>query len=84
MSRQLELPLGGKGEAPMASRSEEAPAAANETGRPGACELMEEAVSRRNLQLALKRVRKNKGSPGIDGMTVNELPDHLREMPPPV
>jgi retron-type reverse transcriptase len=24
-------------------------------------------------------VRKNKGSPGIDGMTVDELPDHLRE-----
>jgi hypothetical protein len=24
-------------------------------------------------------VRKNKGSPGIDGMTVEELGDHLRE-----
>jgi len=23
-------------------------------------------------------VKKNKGSPGIDGMTVDELPDHLR------
>jgi group II intron reverse transcriptase/maturase len=36
-------------------------------------------VERQNLQLALKRVKKNKGSPGIDGMTVDELPDHLRE-----
>jgi len=40
---------------------------------------MEKVVSRRNLQAALKRVRKNKGSPGIDGMTVDELSDHLRE-----
>ena len=41
--------------------------------------LLEEALGRRNLQVALKRVRSNKGSPGIDGMTVDELPDHLRE-----
>jgi len=42
-------------------------------------DLMGKVVSRRNLQVALKRVRKNKGSPGINGMTVEELPDHLRE-----
>ncbi len=39
---------------------------------------MERVCERSNLQAALKRVRKNKGSPGIDGMTVDELPDHLR------
>jgi group II intron reverse transcriptase/maturase len=39
---------------------------------------MEAVVERRNLQAALKRVKQNKGSPGIDGMTVGELPDHLR------
>jgi group II intron reverse transcriptase/maturase len=39
---------------------------------------MELACERRNLRLALERVRKNGGSPGIDGMTVEELPDHLR------
>ena len=33
---------------------------------------------RANLQAALKRVRKNKGSAGIDGMTVDELPEHLK------
>ena len=79
MTRQLELPWGGEGEAPMAPRSEEAPTVTNGTGHPGASELMAQVVNRRNLQLALKRVRKNKGSPGIDGMTVDELPDHLRE-----
>src|SRR5712691_228192 len=40
---------------------------------------MEWAVSRPNLKAALKRVRKNKGGPGIDGMTVGELTGHLRE-----
>lgn len=46
--------------------------------RPGASDLMEAVVSRENLQAALKRVRQNKGGPGIDGMTVDALPDHLR------
>ena len=40
---------------------------------------MEEVVERGNLKAALKRVRKNKGSPGIDGMTVDELPAYLCE-----
>lgn len=40
---------------------------------------MELVCERRNLKAALERVRKNKGSPGIDGMTVEELPDFLRE-----
>ena len=39
---------------------------------------MERVCERSNLQAALKRVRKNKGSPGIDGMTVDGLPDYLR------
>ena len=78
MSKQLELPLWGRGEAPRAQRSEEARTAANETERSGASDLMEKVCERANLQAALKRVRKNKGSPGIDGMTVDELPDHLR------
>ena len=41
-------------------------------------ELMEEVLSRSNLELALKRVRQNKGSAGIDKMTVDELPDYLK------
>src|SRR5437899_12807120 len=40
---------------------------------------MERACERQNLRAALKRVRQNAGSPGIDGMTVEELPNHLRE-----
>jgi group II intron reverse transcriptase/maturase len=40
---------------------------------------MEEVVEPRNLRAALKRVKKNKGSPGVDGMSVEELSDFLRE-----
>jgi group II intron reverse transcriptase/maturase len=78
MSRQLELPLESRGEAPRVERSEEAPTATCGDERSGTSGLMELVCERRNLQAALKRVRKNKGSPGIDGMTVDELPDHLR------
>jgi RNA-directed DNA polymerase len=40
---------------------------------------MEAVIKPRNLRAALKRVRQNRGSPGIDGMTVEELPGWLRE-----
>ncbi len=46
--------------------------------RLGSSELMEKACERQNLRAALKRVRQNAGSPGIDGMTVEELPGYLR------
>jgi hypothetical protein len=48
--------------------SEEAPAAARDTGCLGASDLLERVLCRPNLQAALKRVRQNKGSPGIDGI----------------
>jgi RNA-directed DNA polymerase len=40
---------------------------------------MEEIVERENLKEALRRVKANKGAPGVDGMTVNQLGDHLRQ-----
>ena len=71
MSRQLELPLESRGEAPRVERSEEASSAANGDVHPGTRDLMALVLERQNLQAALKRVRKNKGSAGIDGMTVD-------------
>lgn len=62
-----------------AARSEEARTADHDTGCLGASDLMERVLSRPNLQAALKRVKQNKGGPGIDGMTVEELPDYLRD-----
>lgn len=41
-------------------------------------ELMEEVVAPDNIARAMKRVIANKGSPGIDGMRVDELPNHWR------
>lgn len=78
MSRQLELLLESRGEAPRVERSEESPTAARGNERSGTSGLLELVLRRENLQAALKRVKKNKGSPGIDGMTVDALPDHLR------
>jgi RNA-directed DNA polymerase len=77
-SKELELPIAVRGEALGAERSAQASSAAHGTERSGTSDLMGAVVERRNLQAALKRVRRNKGSPGIDGMTVAELPDHLR------
>jgi RNA-directed DNA polymerase len=52
--------------------------AASEAAEPAVGVTMEEVVERRNLQRALKRVCANQGSPGVDGMTVDRLKDHLR------
>src|ERR1700749_4992857 len=41
--------------------------------------LMEQGCDPKNLLRAFRRVRSNKGKPGVDGMTVDELADWLRE-----
>ena len=40
---------------------------------------MEAVVDPKNMREALKRVRSNKGSSGVDGMTVDNLGDYLKE-----
>jgi len=40
--------------------------------------LMTEVLHKENLRRALERVKRNKGAPGIDGMTVDELSAHLK------
>jgi RNA-directed DNA polymerase len=79
MSGQLELPLQRQGKALKERRSDEAKPATNGNHRSGTDHLIEEVVERRNLFAALRRVKQNKGSPGMDGMTVEELPKYLRE-----
>jgi RNA-directed DNA polymerase len=58
-------------ETPKAGRGTESPA--------GNQRMMEEVCERENRREALKRVRSNRGSPGIDGMTVDELPEYLEQ-----
>ena len=55
-----------------------------ETIGPPTERLMEEILRRENLIAALKRVQANKGAPGVDGMTVEELPGYLREAWPAI
>jgi RNA-directed DNA polymerase len=40
--------------------------------------LMDEVVERSNLQLAYQRVVKNKGAPGVDGLSIPEFKDWLK------
>ena len=42
-------------------------------------DLLERMLDRNNLNRAYKRVKANKGAPGIDGMTVDEALPYLRE-----
>jgi group II intron reverse transcriptase/maturase len=78
---QMELALEDRGEAPKVERSGEAGRATQ--GKEGSGSehrlLMGQVVARENAEKALKRVRRNKGRPGIDGMTVDELEPHLHE-----
>jgi len=53
--------------------------AVKESSRPEAEALLEKVVRRENLIAALRRVRSNRGAPGIDGMTVEELTPYLQE-----
>ncbi|HEY3305600.1 MAG TPA: group II intron reverse transcriptase/maturase [Candidatus Binatia bacterium] len=57
-------------ESPMAERKAESPAIREQ--------LMEEVIERGNLKQALRRVKANRGSPGVDGMTVDELAGYLK------
>jgi len=60
----------------MAKRTAESPAHSEQ--------LMEEVCGRKNCQQALARVKSNKGSAGIDGMTVEQLPVYLKQHWPTV
>jgi hypothetical protein len=48
-------------------------------GAPQVRNMMEEILEPENLARAWKRVRANKGAPGIDGMTVAAFPAFARE-----
>ncbi len=78
---ELAFMVKGSGEAAtLASEGTEPVVAERNAESPTQNErLMEKVCERENLRQALKRVRSNKGSSGIDGMSVDELPGYLKE-----
>ena len=47
-------------------------------------QLMEEVCERENCKQAMARVRANKGSAGVDGITFHQLPDFLKQQWPAI
>ena len=80
---QIELDFSSAltGEAREAGREEsESSAATSGTESPASTNRWMEAVcERENLKAALRQVKANKGSPGIDGMTVVGIKDYLKQ-----
>jgi RNA-directed DNA polymerase len=78
---QLSWKEEGKGEAPtLIPPGAESSAAKRRTESPAIiASSMEEICERENCKQALKRVKANKGSPGVDGMTVQQLPGFLQQ-----
>src|SRR5438132_8059045 len=62
---------GEETESSTATSGSESPARTNR--------LMEEVCERENLKEALRQVKGNKGSAGMDGLTVNQLTDYLKQ-----
>src|SRR5208282_3148324 len=76
----LDLPMPGRGEAsrPVA-REVEVIAAASEPESPApTAYLMEAICDPENIEAALRAVVRNKGAPGVDGITVRQLPGILK------
>ena len=68
------------GEARQAGRAIERVERVTKNGKKGMYEdLVEEVVSEVNVEAALRAVKRNKGKPGIDGMTTLELEGHLQK-----
>jgi RNA-directed DNA polymerase len=78
---ELNLGTGAKGEAPSLAAQETEPRAAKTSlERPAAAgPSMEAVVERENLEQALAQVKRNRGSAGVDGMTVGELSAYLKK-----
>ena len=70
---------GGAGSAETPGVERQADEARGEQAGAEAQMLMEEVVRRENLKAAHRRVVRNGGAPGIDGMTVEELMPYCRE-----
>jgi len=77
--------LGGKERNSEVTESvRQAPTARRENSAPKEMRIMEEVVKGLNMEKALRQVERNKGSSGVDGMTVGELRSYLKEQWPKI
>jgi RNA-directed DNA polymerase len=80
---QIELDFSSEstGEAREAGGEEaESPGVTSGTENPASTNrLMEAVCERENLRAALRQVKANQGSPGVDGMTVVGIKDYLKQ-----
>jgi RNA-directed DNA polymerase len=83
---RLDFSSAPTGEARQAGREDiESLSVVNESERPAnTSRIMEEVCERANLKEALRQVKGNKGSAGVDRMTVNQLGDYLKESWPAI
>ena len=83
---QLDFSSALTGEARKAGREEtESSRATSGSESPARTDrLMEEVCERENLKEALRRVKANKGSAGVDRMTVDEITDYLKQRWPAI
>ena len=81
LQQLLAFPEAGRSEAPESLRQgTESLVAKHKSESPASSEqLMEEICQAENCKQALARVKANKGSPGIDGMTVEKLADYPKQ-----
>ena len=78
---ELAFPVEGRSDAPKTTgKGTETLVAKRQTeSLAGTVRLMEEVCELENCKQALQRVKANKGSPGIDRMTVDQLPEYLKQ-----
>jgi len=76
--------VAGRGEAASEAVSDEAPLARDAQTGWGAGELLGQALARENMAAAWKRVKANKGSAGVDGRTVQETGEYLKQAWPDI
>jgi len=68
---------GGRSEAAPEAAHDEARTVRHETASPGRDDLLAQALASANMGAAWKRVKSNRGSAGVDGLSIAETADEL-------
>jgi RNA-directed DNA polymerase len=68
----------GRGEAEPEAVRDEARTVRHETASPGRDGLLAQVLAKANMEAAWKRVKSNRGSAGVDGLSIAETADYLR------